>query len=612
MKKLQEQFKEATKSITLTKEQKSLMREHLVEYMEYKPIRTVMASKQVHNSAPFFSFFKAHHLSGALIIALVVASSSFGVSFAADDALPGDLLYGVKVNINEEIKTALIPEDDTESRVAWEQERAELRLVEASQLVAEGRLDSAKQEQVSKLFAEHTEAIVERVLAAEETDPVFAAEASSVLEESLDTHEAVLARLIVEQEENAEEDVRSLVSQVRTVAMEAEKMRENAEEKMAIDEAEVTITTTTGDEEEAPVAEEITTNLSESANMRERATYRAKDRASELYTKAQKLQTNLEQNSDLALQAQAQIMFGKSLLDGGAQALEANNLGEAYGKYRKAAASFQKVTQLLEVAQLFSIEIYPDTEETTEEEGAGVTAPVEGTSDGVAVEIELARAQAQEAIETARKLLLTQEGFESADVEDANKRIKDASALVLRGEIATVLASYEDAKKFYKQAHGIATETISLLEKATEEGAVHEVEVPVKVEEPEVPEEKGIAIQHAYKDGKHTYSGTIQTPTPCYTLEGSALVAESFPEQITLELTLHAPEPGVMCIQVLAEKDFTIEVSASEGATFKGVRVNGVEKKWEVTPATAEKKNTATFEMKASENSVGGFLNRAF
>lgn len=609
MKKLQEQFKEATQSITLTEEQKSLMREHLVEYMAYRPIRTVEASKQVHSSVPFFSFFKAHHLSGALIIALVVTSSSFGVSFAADDALPGDLLYGVKVNINEEIKTALISDDDTKSRVAWEQERAELRLVEASQLAAEGRLDSAKQEQVSKLFAEHTGAIVERVLAAEETDPVFAAEASSVLEDSLDTHEAVLARLIVEQDENAEEGARGLVSQVRIVAMEAEKIRENAEEKMAIDEEEVTVAE---DSEQTPVVEEAGVNLAESANMRERATYRAKDRAFELYTKAQELQANLEQGSDLALQAQAQITFGKSLIDAGAQALEVNNLGEAYGKYRKAAASFQKVTQLLEVAQLFSIEIYPETEEATEEGGADVATPSENTVDEAVVEIEKARAQAQEAIETARKLLLTQEGFESSDVEEANKHIKDASALVLRGEIATVLKSYDDAKKLYMQAYTIATETISLLEKATEEGAVNEVEVPVKVEEQEVQEGKEIVIQHAYKDGKHTYSGTIQTPNPCYTLEGSALVAESFPEQITLEITLHAPESNVMCTQVVAEKDFSIEATASEGATFKGIRVNGVEKKWEVTPITTEKKSTSTFEMKASENRASGFLNRAF
>ena len=56
--------------------------------------------------------------------------------------------------------------------MAWEQERAKRRLVEASQLAAEGKLDDDAREQVSKLFAEHTEAVVEQVLAYEATDRI--------------------------------------------------------------------------------------------------------------------------------------------------------------------------------------------------------------------------------------------------------------------------------------------------------------------------------------------------------------------------------------------------------------------------------------------------------
>lgn len=606
MKKLEQQFKEATKSVRLTDDEKLLMKKHVVEYMEYKPIRVHEAlGAQDYSSLPFFSFFKAHHLSGALIIALMVTTSSFGVSFAADDALPGDLLYGVKVNINEEIKTALISEKDTKSRVAWEQERAELRLVEASQLAAEGRLDSEKQEQVSKLFTEHTEAIVEQVIAVEDDDPVFAAEASSALEDSLDTHEAVLARLIVEQGEGVEEGARGLVSQVRTVAMEVEKIREDAEVKMAINEAEPTLVQAG----EQKLSQDTEVNLAESANMRERATYRAKDRATELFTKAQELQLSLEKNSELSLQAQAQITFGKSLLDGGAKALEANNLGDAYGKYRKASASFQKVIQLLEVARLFSIEIYPDLEDVEIIDAADDTSK-EKMPEARTEEVEQARVEAQEAVENARKLLLTQEGFEPSDVEKASKHIKDASALILRGEIATALKSNDDAKKLYKQAFTISTETIALLETATEDGSVHQVDVPVHVEDQ--LQEKKIFLHHEFKEGKHIYSGTIQTPTPCFTVQATAKVSESLPEKITIELTQIAPESDV-CIQTLAEKEFSVEVIASEQAVVAGVRVNATETEWEeISPLLqTEEKSSSTFETKASD-AVKGLLKRAF
>ena len=100
MKKLEQQIKQATECVMLGTKDKVLMRERLVTYMEHKPIRTHVRPA-VHSPLPLFTFFRAHHYSGALAVALLATVSTFGVSSAADDALPGDLLYPVKVNINE-------------------------------------------------------------------------------------------------------------------------------------------------------------------------------------------------------------------------------------------------------------------------------------------------------------------------------------------------------------------------------------------------------------------------------------------------------------------------------------------------------------------------------
>jgi len=589
MSNIQKQFKEVTKHVFLTKEEKDCMRERLVLYMEYKPMRTL----QVHSAKdgfvlrniPILSYFKAHHLSGALIIALAVTSSTFGVSFAAEDALPGDLLYGVKVNVNEEIKTALISEDDVESRIAWEQERAERRLMEAGQLVAEGRLDDGKQEQVSKLFAEHAENIVEQMRVAEEIDPALAAEASGILEEALDTHESVLSRISVEKTNEPDGGVRTLVSQVHSVAKEAEKIREEVEKKIDITEGKDEANFDFGENGAGSSTEGGSASEADSINMRERLTHRAKERSIKLQESAQTLYLALDPSSDMALRVQAQIALGEGLMQEGADALEKNDLKSAYGKYRKASAIFQNVKQALEVAQLFSIEIYPNKDAEDEGiESENVVSAEELDENELKMKAENEHTNTNALIDNARALLLTVKDLDISRVDTANKQIKDASALLLQGEIVFVLGSYDEAIELYKKSFFIAQKVIDDLEKDVERGNIQKIEVPVKENRipDDVVESEEISIQHQYKDGRHVFKGTIVVPNPCTEAKGDIVVAESFPEQMTLALNTHEEE-GVVCAQVLTQKEFFLEASASEQALFNGVRVNGVDKKWILT-----------------------------
>jgi len=588
MENLHKQFKKATGFVALSPEEKADMRDKLVLYMEYKPIRGAVSSATGNTflaKIPF-PFFRLHHFSGAFLIAAVIASSTFGVSFAADDALPGDLLYNIKVNINEEIKTALLSSD--ESRIAWERERAERRLVEASKLEAEGRLDGEKQKQVSELFAEHTSAMVEQVRAVEESDPVFAAEMSSMFEDSLDAHEAVLARLIVEQENGTDEGARELVAQVRTVAMEVEKIRNDAEEKIAIDETE--ITNTVGGEQTETI--ETTTEVkTESANLRVRAAYRAQERATNLLSEVKELQATLEPESELAKQAQVQIAFGEELLLSGKASLEQDNLGDAYGNFRKASASLQKVLQLLKVATLFSVEIYPD------EEGVGMTEEnkhIEVQEDAdLLQELQDTRTNIQNEIATVRMFLLTQEGHTPEFVDKTNNRIKDALSHLMRGEIAMVLKDYTGARELFDQAQKLTSETVESLEVETQEEEVNDVPVVenpkggVPNEPAEKPESDTRILTHQYESGKHIYTGSITLPTPCHTLEHTALVAESFPEQIHVDLSVNDPKPGTVCTQVLQDVEFKVEVQASEQAVLTIVRLNKADQKWELKEVSA-------------------------
>lgn len=75
-----------------------------------------------------------------LIAAFIAISGSMGVSYMADDSLPGDALYSVKVHVNEGVRHMAAIGSEADARVS-----AEIiadRVQEARQLADEGRLDS--------------------------------------------------------------------------------------------------------------------------------------------------------------------------------------------------------------------------------------------------------------------------------------------------------------------------------------------------------------------------------------------------------------------------------------------------------------------------------------
>jgi hypothetical protein len=86
-------------------------------------------------------------------------------------------------------------------------------------------------------------------------------------------------------------------------------------------------------------------------------------------------------------------------------------------------------------------------------------------------------------------------------------------------------------------------------------------EVPVRY-----PEVTRIDAKHFFVDGVHTLVGEVELPTPCDLLEASAIVAESYPEQVTI--SFNVINTAEFCAQVRTKQRFSVPVPASEGATF--------------------------------------------
>lgn len=93
---LDQQFKNLKHSLSLTSEEKAHMRKYLETVMK--------ASVSMHQvPSPFFFVF-SHKSIMAMAVLLLAVSSGGAASIAATNALPGDTLYALKIEVNERIE----------------------------------------------------------------------------------------------------------------------------------------------------------------------------------------------------------------------------------------------------------------------------------------------------------------------------------------------------------------------------------------------------------------------------------------------------------------------------------------------------------------------------
>jgi len=136
------------------------MRGDMLSYMKEHPaaVSPVRKSDPIRHSMGIGKHFPLHLLVThnrmfAGIFLAIIAAFSGGTVFAAQGALPGDVLYPIKVNVNEEIRGAFTV--NAEAKVAWETTLAERRSHEAAALETEGALDADIAADLSARLATH-------------------------------------------------------------------------------------------------------------------------------------------------------------------------------------------------------------------------------------------------------------------------------------------------------------------------------------------------------------------------------------------------------------------------------------------------------------------------
>lgn len=181
MKKFEKHIKKIADDVRLTPDEKALMRSQLEEYMAFRPVRT--EQKVQHTNIVSISW--SYRAVSAFLVVALLFTSGVGVTYASEDALPGEYLYPVK-EVSEEVRTQLILSD--ERKAQWLMERAHRRLEEAHLLAQEGSLNDETASLVEERFIKHANRAQKRIDILREKNPARAEALALAFETGAEAH----------------------------------------------------------------------------------------------------------------------------------------------------------------------------------------------------------------------------------------------------------------------------------------------------------------------------------------------------------------------------------------------------------------------------------------
>jgi len=214
------------KSVGLQNDEKTFLRKQLLHFMEEHP---VLIKSPYSIKSPYISkklvtklFRPAKVLATALIIVLVMGGS---FAYAAESSLPGQILYPIKINIEEIKSLSLIT---SKQKVEWEIERTSRRLGEAAELSIQDKMNSIAREEIKTQIDKHTKKISQGIKEIGAENPESALAMNSQLESYLNAHGDMLTALKEKTEANG--DITEIILKTQEkVAIVVEEMKESEE-----------------------------------------------------------------------------------------------------------------------------------------------------------------------------------------------------------------------------------------------------------------------------------------------------------------------------------------------------------------------------------------------
>ena len=377
----------AAKDIRLSHTERDLLRASLRAHMDTVPVM----ARPTPTRSPY-QFFFMHRVLAVVALLVVVVVGAGGTSVAAQWSLPGDLLYPVKISVNEEVLTALAVSPVAKAQV--HAALAERRIEEAQTLAARGTLDATTTQEIQKNFDEHAgiAQTIARDLAT--TEPAVSTQLSTQFSSSLSVDDAVLTSLVRGSSNRAlRHDTNELSRSVQTNIVSGPSLaplassteihtfshpndthrtslrdKDGKRSVMSVH-TDMTAPTTSTTTVAATVATD-TTSVQTHTVTTDAATQlgeSAKQVLADTQAQYAKLKNSLSSSTTDAIDARLTAV--QSQLSGGDAALSAGNTDEAYADYTSAMGAATRLQTLLKASKRFHSNILQQLFDTTDSSG---------------------------------------------------------------------------------------------------------------------------------------------------------------------------------------------------------------------------------------------------
>ena len=356
----------------MTDNEKLYGKEQLLHFMEKNPIKDpTHARRQLSGRKSGFGLplIPQTKPKAALLTIALLFSLGGGTSLAANDALPGDTLYPIKVNINERIEGMLAVNE--EAKAEFELEKIEVRLQEAEKLAQKNEASEEKISKVEFRLDKHLERLDERADKFEEKgNEAKAEELRARLEAMLEVHSEVLssledyldqlaADLGPETELEGEIEIKSKGNGLGRLIAKIELKTSTADEDEAEEENEEEDDDEDEDEEENEEDEDEDKFPKKPAL---NAQALVENRMASTLSFYEKMGAKV--NAEITDEAQAHLDEAETLYAEGQAQIEAESYADAFASFRKAHKEIQKAHSRIAA----SIGLNPDIDLSEEDE----------------------------------------------------------------------------------------------------------------------------------------------------------------------------------------------------------------------------------------------------
>ncbi len=214
-------IKKGAKHTRLSVAEKAEMKSVLIRHVKANPV-------SIHSAIPSpFNINNFRNKKGISILVIGGLLMGGTVSFASENTVPGDVLFPVKVHVNENVRGVVAV--TSKAKAEWEVRLVERRLEEVEKLAVIPNVSPLVQQIAEENLAQYTKHVEERIAKFEEDeDEEDAMETASKLSEVFNTHEQVLAGLGVSETTVVAVDSTSSVPTVIPVVSVAQSSREKS------------------------------------------------------------------------------------------------------------------------------------------------------------------------------------------------------------------------------------------------------------------------------------------------------------------------------------------------------------------------------------------------